>query len=103
VRSGLLVLLANSVVLIALLSFDFDPFRVAVFRPYPLGVLRGGRPLGGGGHADGPIAGVDGRPVAGGLAGLQRLGSLLQAWPALRLRDHLQAPAPGGGLPCSRR
>ena len=34
--SGVLVLLGNSVVLIALLGFDFDPFRVAVFRPYPL-------------------------------------------------------------------
>ena len=31
-----LVLLGNSVVLIALLGFDFDPFWLAVFRPYPL-------------------------------------------------------------------
>ena len=34
--SGALVLLGSSVVLIALLGFDFDPFRLAVFRPYPL-------------------------------------------------------------------
>ena len=34
--SGLLALLGNSVVLILLLGFDFDPFREAVFRPYPL-------------------------------------------------------------------
>ena len=34
--SGVLALLGNSVVLIVLLGFDFDPFRVAVFRPYPL-------------------------------------------------------------------
>ena len=34
--SGLLALLGNSVVLIALLGFDFDSFWLAVFRPYPL-------------------------------------------------------------------
>ena len=34
--SGLLALLGNSVVLIGLLGFDFDEFRLAVFRPYPL-------------------------------------------------------------------
>ena len=34
--SGLLALLGNSVVLIGLLGFDFDPFWLAVFRPYPL-------------------------------------------------------------------
>ncbi len=34
--SGLVALLGNSVVLIALLGFDFDPFWLAVFRPYPL-------------------------------------------------------------------
>ena len=34
--SGLVALLGNSVVLIVLLGFDFDPFRLAVFRPYPL-------------------------------------------------------------------
>ena len=34
--SGLLALLGNSVVLITLLGFDFEPFRLAVFRPYPL-------------------------------------------------------------------
>ena len=34
--SGGLALLGNSVVLIALLGFDFEPFRLAVFRPYPL-------------------------------------------------------------------
>ena len=34
--SGSLVLLGNSVVLIALLGFDFDAFWLAVFRPYPL-------------------------------------------------------------------
>ena len=34
--SGGLVLLGNSVVLVALLGFDFDPFWLAVFRPYPL-------------------------------------------------------------------
>ncbi len=34
--SGVVALLGNSVVLIALLGFDFDPFWLAVFRPYPL-------------------------------------------------------------------
>ena len=34
--SGVLALLGNSLVLILLLGFDFDFFRVAVFRPYPL-------------------------------------------------------------------
>ena len=34
--SGLLALLGNSVVLILLLGFDFDPLFQAVFRPYPL-------------------------------------------------------------------
>ena len=34
--SGLLALVGNSVVLIMLLGFDFDPFWLAVFRPYPL-------------------------------------------------------------------
>ena len=34
--SGVLALLGNSVVLIVLLRFDFDPFWLAVFRPYPL-------------------------------------------------------------------
>ena len=34
--SGVLALLGNSVALIALLGFDFDPFWLAVFRPYPL-------------------------------------------------------------------
>ncbi len=34
--SGLLALAGSSVVLIALLGFDFEPFRLAVFRPYPL-------------------------------------------------------------------
>ena len=34
--SGALALLGNSVVLVVLLGFDFDPFWLAVFRPYPL-------------------------------------------------------------------
>ena len=34
--SGALAVLGNSVVLIVLLGFDFDEFRVAVFRPYSL-------------------------------------------------------------------
>ena len=34
--SGVLALLGNSVVLIVLLGFDFDPIRLAVFRPYPV-------------------------------------------------------------------
>lgn len=34
--SGLLVFLANSIVLIVLLRFDFDEFQVGVFRPYSL-------------------------------------------------------------------
>ena len=34
--SGVVALLGNSVVLILLLGFDFDPFWLAVFRPYPL-------------------------------------------------------------------
>ena len=34
--SGLVALVGNSVVLILLLGFDFDPFWLAVFRPYPL-------------------------------------------------------------------
>ena len=34
--SGVLALLGDSVVLIVLLDLDFDPFRIALFRPYPL-------------------------------------------------------------------
>ena len=34
--SGVVALLGNGVVLILLLGFDFDPFWLAVFRPYPL-------------------------------------------------------------------
>ena len=34
--SGVVAMLGNSVVLSLLLSFDFDPFWLAVFRPYPL-------------------------------------------------------------------
>ena len=34
--SGLLVFAGNSLVLILLLNFDFEFFRVAIFRPYPL-------------------------------------------------------------------
>jgi len=34
--SGLVALVGNSVVLLLLLGFDFDPFWLAVFRPYPL-------------------------------------------------------------------
>ena len=34
--SGLLVLLGNSIVLIALIRYDFDYFRIAIFRPYSL-------------------------------------------------------------------
>ena len=34
--SGVVALVGNSVVLILLLGFDFDPFWLAVFRPYPL-------------------------------------------------------------------
>ena len=34
--SGLLALLGTSVALIGLLAFDFDEFRLALFRPYPL-------------------------------------------------------------------
>ena len=34
--SGVLALLGNSFVLIVLLGFDFDPIRLAVFRPYPV-------------------------------------------------------------------
>ena len=59
--SGALALLGDSVVPIVCWGSNFEPFRLAVFRPYPL-VCYGGRPVGGGGHAvgDGPIAGVDG-------------------------------------------
>ena len=52
--SGVAALLGNSVVLIALLGFDFDPFWLAVFRPYPLvcygvaALWAGGRPAGAG-------------------------------------------------------
>ena len=34
--SSLLVFLGTSLVLVALLAFDFDPFNIAVFRPYSL-------------------------------------------------------------------
>ena len=34
--SGLLVILGHSIVLIALINYDFDDFRIAVFRPYSL-------------------------------------------------------------------
>ena len=33
--AGVLALLGNSVVLIMLMGFDFEPFQLAVFRPYP--------------------------------------------------------------------
>ena len=36
VGAGVLALLGNSLVLIVLLGFDFDEFRLALFRPYPL-------------------------------------------------------------------
>ena len=36
VGSGLAALLGNGIVLILLLGFDFDPFWLSVFRPYPL-------------------------------------------------------------------
>ena len=62
--SGALALLGNSVVLIVLLGFDFDEFRVAVFRPYPL-----------------ICYGVAALWVA---AGLQRLLDRLPGWTAAR-------------------
>ena len=34
--SGILVFLSNSVLLLALLAFDFDFFNISVFRPYSL-------------------------------------------------------------------
>ena len=35
-HSGVLILLGHSLLLILLLQFDFEPVKVAVFRPYPL-------------------------------------------------------------------
>ena len=61
--SGVLVLLGNSLVLIVLLGFDFDEFRLALFRPYPL-----------------ICYGVAGLWVAAGLEGLA--GRLPGWWPA---------------------
>ena len=70
--SGVLVLLGNSIVLMVLLGFDFDEFRLALFRPYPL-----------------VCYGVAALWVAAGLEGLAgRLG----AWAAGRW------PAGGAGM-----
>ena len=70
--SGVLVLLGNSLVLILLLGFDFDEFRLALFRPYPL-----------------VCYGVAALWVA---AGLEGLAGHLRAWAAGRL------PAGGAGM-----
>ena len=70
--SGVLVLLGNSLVLILLLGFDFDEFRLALFRPYPL-----------------VCYGVAALWVA---AGLEGLAGRLRAWAAGRW------PAGGAGM-----
>ena len=70
--SGVLVLLGNSLVLLLLLGFDFDEFRLALFRPYPL-----------------VCYGVAALWVA---AGLEGLAGRLRAWAAG------QWPAGGAGM-----
>ena len=70
--SGVLVLLGNSLVLMVLLGFDFDEFRLALFRPYPL-----------------VCYGVAALWVA---AGLEGLAGRLRAWAAGRW------PAGGAGM-----
>ena len=70
--SGVVVLLGNSLVLILLLGFDFDEFRLALFRPYPL-----------------VCYGVAALWVA---AGLEGLAGRLRAWAAGRW------PAGGAGM-----
>ena len=98
--SGALALLGNSVVLIALLGFDFDPFRVAVFRPYPL-VCYGVGALwlaAGMQWAMDRLPGWTAARWPAAIVGLQRLGSLLPAWPALRLPGQLQAAGSARGL-----
>ncbi len=72
--SGVLALLGNSVVLILLLGFDFDPFRQAVFRPYPL--------------------------ICYGVAALWTAAGL--QWAMDRLPDRAAAPAGRPGAPVAR-
>ena len=87
---GALALLGNSVVLIGLLGFDFDPFWLAVFRPYPL-ICYGVAALW---AAVGLQWVMDRLPDwaaarwPGAAAGLRRLGGILPGRPAA-------PPAPG--------
>ncbi len=98
--SGVLALLGNSVVLIALLGFDFEPFRLAVFRPYPL-VCYGVAALW---VAAGMQWAIDRSPGwtaarwPAAAARLYRLGDRLPDWPAPRPEGQLQAPRAGRGL-----
>ena len=98
--SGALVLLGTSVLLIALLGFEFDPFRLAVFRPYPL-VCYGVAALwmaAGMQWAMDRLPGWTAARWPAAIVGLQRLGSLLPACPALRLPGQLQAAGSARGL-----
>ena len=87
--SGLLALLGNSLVLILLLGFDFDPFWLAVFRPYPL-VCYGVAALWAAAGMQWLMDGLPGRAAtrrpawAAWAAGLRRLMDRLPGGPAAR-------------------
>ena len=98
--SGALALLGNSAVLIVLLGFDYEPFRLAVFRPYPL-VCYGVAALW---VAAGMQRAIDRLPDwtaarwPAAAAALQWLGDRLPDWPVLRPPGRLQAAAAARGL-----
>ena len=98
--SGALALLGNSAVLIVLLGFDFEPFRVAVFRPYPL-VCYGVTALW---VAAGMQWAIDRLPQwaearwPAAAVGLQRFGDRLPDGPVLRSPGRLQARGAARGL-----
>ena len=100
VGSGALALLGNSVVLIALLGFDFDPFWLAVFRPYPL-VCYGVAAIW---TAAGMQWAIDRLPGwtavrwPAAAASLRRLGDRLPDWPALRSPGQLPTSGFARGL-----
>ena len=99
--SGVLALLGNSVVLILLLGFDFDPFRQAVFRPYPL-ICYGVAALWAAAGLQWAMDRLPGWTAARWptvAVVLRRLGDRLPAGPVLRPpADHLEASGTARGL-----
>ena len=98
--SGALALLGNSVVLIALLGFDFDPFRLAVFRPYPLvcyGLVALWAAVGMQWTIDRLPAWTAARWPAAAVS-LRRLGDRLPDWPALLSPGQLRTSGSARGL-----